>query len=255
MLRCRPAHMHRDLLDALAPARGLVIVASPTGHGKTTTIERALADSACPPGVFFAGDIRGDVAPARQAVSLSRSRTVVAVLRIPRAAGAFRRFLDLGVPAVELVEVVRVVFSTRLARPTDVRADFVLLGEKLLVTHEIRALIHSGADPDAIHRQAIAQGMQSLRQAGLAQVSAGRLDLEEVAYLTPDDEGPLADPWPIPRGSEPPRWPPAPRHQGGFDPDHATSRTALRCSKPMRARVSRSLRRQGVVLDVGHQGA
>jgi type II secretory ATPase GspE/PulE/Tfp pilus assembly ATPase PilB-like protein len=70
------------------------------------------------------------------------------------------------------------------------RCLFVLLWEKVLVTHEIRALVLGGADPDAIHRQAIAQGTESLRQAGLLQVSAGRLDLEEVVYRTPDDEGP-----------------------------------------------------------------
>lgn len=188
--RRRPANMHRDLLDAVAPARGLVIVAGPTGQGKTTAVERALTDASCPPGVFFAGDIRGDVALARRAVSLARGRTVVAVLRIPRAAGSFRRLLELGVPAAELVEVARVVFGTRLARPADVREDVVLLWEKLLVTHEIRTLVLRGADPDAIHQQAIAQGMQSLRQAGLELVSAGRLELEEVVRSTPDDEAP-----------------------------------------------------------------
>lgn len=82
------AALHRDLLSGLRAPRGLILVASPTGQGKTTAIERVLLDSACRTNVVFVGDLRGDLDAARRAVSAARSSVVVAVLRIPRAAGA-----------------------------------------------------------------------------------------------------------------------------------------------------------------------
>ena len=41
------------------------MIASPTGQGKTTAIERVLLDSACPANVVFMGDLRGDLDGAR----------------------------------------------------------------------------------------------------------------------------------------------------------------------------------------------
>lgn len=91
--------LHKELLSALHAQRGLLLVAGPTGHGKTTAIERVLSDLACPPNISFVGDLRGDLDAARHAVSASRSCVVVAVLRIPRAAGAFRPLLDMQIPS------------------------------------------------------------------------------------------------------------------------------------------------------------
>src|SRR5215468_5563180 len=97
--------MHRDLLSGLRAPRGLILVASPAGQGKTTAIKRVLTDPACPPNVVFMGDLRGDLDAAHRAVSAARSSVVVAVLRIPRAAGAFMRLIDTSVPATEVAAV------------------------------------------------------------------------------------------------------------------------------------------------------
>lgn len=177
--------MRDDLLSGLQAACGLIVVAGPTGHGKTTMIEEALAKGGCPASVLFVGDLRGDLDAARRAVLAARSQIVVAVLRICRAAGAFRRLIDMQVPARDVAEVTRMAFSTRLIRPSS--DDSLLLHERIVVTDAIRALVMAGADEDAIHRRAIADGMISLRNRARDQVRAGRLTLELATTMTPDD--------------------------------------------------------------------
>jgi len=125
--------MHQELLVALAEASGLILVTGSTGQGKTTAIEEVLADPRCPPSIGFLGDVRDEAQDALRAVQLARSQVVVAVLRIPRAAGAFGRLID------------------------------------------------------AVHRQALADGMRSLRQVGRDHACAGRLTPMAVAERTPDD--------------------------------------------------------------------
>jgi type II secretory ATPase GspE/PulE/Tfp pilus assembly ATPase PilB-like protein len=177
---------HHDLLAALVEApRGLIVVTGPTGHGKTTAIEEVIADPMCPSNVAFVGDIRGDVEPALRAVELARSRRVLAVLRIPRAAGAFTRMSDVGVPSSDFADVVHMIFTTRLFRIT--AAKPLLIHERLVVTDAVRALVLAGADAEAVHRQAMAEGMRSLRQTGLEEVEAGRLPEGAVVEMTPDD--------------------------------------------------------------------
>lgn len=99
----------------------------------------------------------------------------------------FARFSTCKSPAV--AEVTLQAFSTRLIRPSNDNAqqEFLLLHERILVTDAIRALVLAGADEDAIHRRAIADGMRSLRRTALDQVDVGRLTSEAVATLTPDD--------------------------------------------------------------------
>lgn len=177
--------MKQELLVALAKGPGLILVTGPTGHGKTAAIEQVLADSRCPPDVVFLDDIRGDVEDARHAVQLARSQVVVAVLRISRAAGAFVRLTEMGIPSRDLVEIVRVVFTTRLIRPP--ASEPVLLHERLVVTDAIRELVLVGAGSDVVHRQAVADGMRTLRQDGLDHVRAGRLQAGAVNDVTPAD--------------------------------------------------------------------
>lgn len=176
--------MHDELLSALSGPPGLILVAGSTGNGKTTAIEAVLGDRRCPPRVVFLGDIRGDVEDAFRAVQLARSLVVVAVLRIRRAAGSFGRLTAMGVAAHDLAEVVRSVFTTRLLRPA--ASAPILLHEQLVVTNAIRELVLAGVGEDALHRQAIADGMRSLRQASLDHVRAGRLT-PALAESTPDD--------------------------------------------------------------------
>jgi type II secretory ATPase GspE/PulE/Tfp pilus assembly ATPase PilB-like protein len=135
------------------------------------------------------GDIRGDIDAAHRAVAAARSNLVIAVLRIPRASMAFARLIDMSVPASEVAAVSLLAFSTRLFRPWvgAPRPEFRLLHERIVVTDAIRSLIIEGADEEAIHRRAIAEGMRSLRQAGLEQLRAGHLTSESVATMTPDD--------------------------------------------------------------------
>jgi type II secretory ATPase GspE/PulE/Tfp pilus assembly ATPase PilB-like protein len=180
--------MHHDLLSALEVPRGLIVVAGPTSQGKTTVIEKVLADPACPSNVVFVGDLR-DREAAQRAVSAARSRVVVAVLRIPRAAAAFRRLIDFQVPATDVAEVAYMAFSTRLFRPSQGgdRAEFLLLHERMVVTDAIRALIVAGAATDSIHRRAMVEGMRSLRQIGFDQVRTRRLTPEIIAEWTPED--------------------------------------------------------------------
>jgi type IV pilus assembly protein PilB len=54
------------------------------------------------------------------------------------------------------------------------------LHEVLLVSEEISSLIAERASSDDIKRVAVAQGMQTLRQAGLAQIAAGLTSIEEI---------------------------------------------------------------------------
>jgi hypothetical protein len=187
--------MHEDLLAALGEASGLILVTGPTGNGKTTAIEQVLVAPGCPPDVVFIGDLRGEVDDAFRALQLARSQAVVAVLRISRAAGAFGRLSDMGVPATDLAEIVRSVFSTRLIRESG--SEPVLLHERLVMTSAMRALLSTTPDEQAIHHQAIADGMRSLRQVGMDYVRDGRLTATAVTYSTPDDHpspGPKAEP-------------------------------------------------------------
>ncbi len=176
--------MHHELLLALANGPGLVLVTGPTGHGKTTVIEAVLADPVCPPNVVFLGDIRGDVELAQRALQLARFSAVVAVLRSGHGAGAFRRLVDIGVSPIDVAAVVRAVFTTRLFR---LRSEALLVHERLDVSASIRTLVLADAEPDAIQRQAMADGMQTLRHAGLEHVRAGRLTHDEVIRNTPED--------------------------------------------------------------------
>lgn len=177
--------MQQDLLAALGTGHGLVLVTGPTGQGKTTAIAAALADQLCPANVVFSGDLR-DVESASRAVSLARERTVLAVLRIPRAADAFGRLRDMGIPAADVADVAHIAFTTRLFRPGG-GATPLLVHEQLIVTQAIRDLVLSGAGADTIHRRAIVDGMRSLRQRGLDLVDTGKLRRDSMLDATPDD--------------------------------------------------------------------
>jgi type IV pilus assembly protein PilB len=54
------------------------------------------------------------------------------------------------------------------------------LHEVLLVSEELETMIAERASSEEIRRVAVAQGMQTLRQAGLAQVAAGMTSIEEI---------------------------------------------------------------------------
>jgi type IV pilus assembly protein PilB len=61
------------------------------------------------------------------------------------------------------------------------------LYETMRITEEMRELIASGASASEIKRQAMRDGMQTLRQAGLAKVRLGLTTVEEILRLTAAD--------------------------------------------------------------------
>jgi type II secretory ATPase GspE/PulE/Tfp pilus assembly ATPase PilB-like protein len=133
------------------------------------------------------GDVRS-AAQAAEAVAMAARQQVLAVLRISRAAGAFGRLIDMGIPADRVATVCRCAFSLRLFRRTSGRDDeSILVCERLVVTPEVRELIQRGADETLIHRQVMVEGMRTLRETAEAQVRLGRLTLAEAHFFTPDD--------------------------------------------------------------------
>jgi type II secretory ATPase GspE/PulE/Tfp pilus assembly ATPase PilB-like protein len=88
----------------------------------------------------------------------------------------------MGADVAQLAAVSRISFGVPLLPGTPIQ-----LHEELIVSDSIRALIASAADSDQIHRQAVAEGMRTLRQAGLDEVAAGNLHLEAVLDFTPED--------------------------------------------------------------------
>ncbi len=59
--------------------------------------------------------------------------------------------------------------------------------ELLVVSEELRSVVTSGADAGVIKRQAIAEGMRTLRDDGIAKAIAGDTTLDEIMRVTQDD--------------------------------------------------------------------
>jgi general secretion pathway protein E len=57
--------------------------------------------------------------------------------------------------------------------------------ESLLMTDDMRRLVHSSPDISAIRRLAMKQGMKTLRVSGAAKIAAGITTLEEVLKAAP----------------------------------------------------------------------
>ena len=57
----------------------------------------------------------------------------------------------------------------------------------MLMTDGIRSLVLKNADSSSLKRQAVSEGMQSLRDEGVSKVLAGLTTPEEVARATQED--------------------------------------------------------------------
>ena len=57
----------------------------------------------------------------------------------------------------------------------------------MVVDQKLKALITPGADVQTLRRASLAQGMHSLRMAGIDKVNAGLTTLAEVLRVTPGD--------------------------------------------------------------------
>ncbi|MGE0161095.1 MAG: ATPase, T2SS/T4P/T4SS family [Gemmatimonadales bacterium] len=171
------------------------------------------------PDAIFVGEIR-DPETAEVAVQASLTgHLVLATLHANDAVGSLRRFLDLGLDAPTLAEVLRGSLAQRLVRrvcphcvaPADdsVSADERALTEQLGVAPRVRAvgcercagtgymgrmpvteflqpsaklaaLVAGGAPGAEIHAQAMHDGMCSLLDSGRARVEAGETTLQEL---------------------------------------------------------------------------
>ncbi|NOY25912.1 MAG: type II secretion system protein GspE, partial [Oligoflexia bacterium] len=59
--------------------------------------------------------------------------------------------------------------------------------ELLIVSERVRALVTSGADANRIKKQAIAEGMKTLRDDGIRKALEAHTSLDEVMRVTQDD--------------------------------------------------------------------
>jgi type II secretory ATPase GspE/PulE/Tfp pilus assembly ATPase PilB-like protein/ActR/RegA family two-component response regulator len=171
------------------------------------------------PDAIFVGEIR-DPETAEVAVQASLTgHLVLATLHANDAVGSLRRFLDLGLDAPTLAEVLRGSLAQRLVRRVcpycaaavngDATAEEAQLSEQLGVRPRMRAigcercagtgymgrmpvteflqpsatlaaLVANAAPGAQLHAQAVQDGMRSLLDSGRARVQAGETTLQEV---------------------------------------------------------------------------
>jgi type II secretory ATPase GspE/PulE/Tfp pilus assembly ATPase PilB-like protein len=116
------------------------------------------------------GDIRSSD-KAFGAFDLAQSgRVVVATLRIPTAASAFGRLVDMGLDPRVVAEKTLASFGVRLLAGVNGKCAVF---ERLAVSAAVRRLIASAATSSEIVHQAVAEGMKTLRQRALDLVADG----------------------------------------------------------------------------------
>lgn len=156
------------------------------------------------PDIMLVGEIRdADTAAVAMQAALT-GHLVLATLHTTDAPGAPARLLDMGVPPFLVAGSLTVVCAQRLVRrrcpqcqpphhgpcggcrSTGYRGRTGLF-ELMTMTDALRALVMQRASAQQLRRQALAEGMVSLRHAGLRCVAEGVTTLEEVWRETADD--------------------------------------------------------------------
>ncbi|HSR36920.1 MAG TPA: GspE/PulE family protein, partial [Desulfurivibrionaceae bacterium] len=180
------------------------------------------------PDVIMIGEIR-DAETAEIAIQAALTgHLVLSTLHTNDAAGAITRLIDMDIPPFLIASSVGLVLAQRLVRmlcplcrepfnpPESLQQEMglafdpgrtlyrakgcpkcdnsgfkgrVAIYEALPVSTAIEELIMNKTTSHEIFRQAQAEGMQSLRQAGLAKVLAGVTSLDEVLRVTLDTRG------------------------------------------------------------------
>jgi type II secretory ATPase GspE/PulE/Tfp pilus assembly ATPase PilB-like protein len=150
------------------------------------------------PNVIMVGEIR-DAETAQIAIQASLTgHLVLATLHTNNAAGAVTRLLDIGVEPFLLASSIIGILAQRLVRlkckecsgkgcKTCSQTGYkgrTSIFELLVFNEEIRGLALRKASADEIHRLAVSQGMQSLRDNGLEKVAQGVTTQEEVLRVT-----------------------------------------------------------------------
>ncbi|MBU0485837.1 MAG: Flp pilus assembly complex ATPase component TadA [Proteobacteria bacterium] len=175
------------------------------------------------PDVVMIGEIR-DVETAEIAIqSALTGHLVLSTLHTNDACGAITRLIDMGIPPFLIASALGMVVAQRLVRvlctsckkpfkpPAALQQDMglefdseltiyrspgcnkcdatgfkgrIAIYEILPISKEIEELIMTRASSHELYRQAISEGMVSLRQAGLEKVLAGMTSLDEILRVT-----------------------------------------------------------------------
>jgi type II secretory ATPase GspE/PulE/Tfp pilus assembly ATPase PilB-like protein len=177
------------------------------------------------PDVVMIGEIR-DVETAEIAIqSALTGHLVLSTLHTNDACGAITRLIDMGIPPFLIASALGMVVAQRLVRvlctsckkpfnpPAALQQDMglefdpdrtiyrspgcdkcegtgfkgrIAIYETLPISKEIEELIMSRASSHDLYRQAISEGMVSLRQAGIEKVLDGLTSLDEVLRVSMD---------------------------------------------------------------------
>ena len=150
------------------------------------------------PNVIMVGEIR-DLETAQIAIQAALTgHLVLATLHTNNAAGAVTRLLDIGVEPFLLASSVIGVLAQRLVRlkckdcsgkgcNTCAQTGYkgrTSIFELLVFNEKVRELALRKASSDEIHRFAVAEGMQSLRDNGMDKVAKGVTTKEEIIRVT-----------------------------------------------------------------------
>ena len=169
------------------------------------------------PDIIMIGEIR-DQETAEMAIQAALTgHLVLSTLHTNDAPSAISRLQELGIAHYLIKATLLGVMAQRLVRVLCPHCKRTLGGvheavgcvecrhsgyrgragvyEIMLLNQALKTLITSGADVQALRQAAIAQGMCSLRMAGLQKVEAGQTTMAEVLRVTPGDSvtNPLFD--------------------------------------------------------------
>jgi len=179
------------------------------------------------PDIVMVGEVRDFETADISVKAALTGHLVLTTLHTNDASSAFARIIDMGVEPYLVASAVNVIAAQRLARrlcsrckepfeinpdmleraqfiPSDTKPNFckpvgcrycrqtgysgrLALLEVLEVTEGIRKLILTNVDTSDIKKQALKDGLITLRQAGLARVAEGITSLEEVLRVTKAD--------------------------------------------------------------------
>jgi type II secretory ATPase GspE/PulE/Tfp pilus assembly ATPase PilB-like protein len=190
-----------DPVERALPGVTQVAVRESIGLGFAAVLRASLRQD---PDIMLVGEIRdADTAAVAMQAALT-GHLVLATLHTTDAPGAPARLLDMGVPPFLVAGALTMVCAQRLVRRRCVQCSpggdrpcgrcrstgyrgRTGLFELMTMSDALRALVMQRASAQQLRSQALAEGMVSLRHAGLRRVTEGMTSLEEVWRETMDD--------------------------------------------------------------------
>jgi type IV pilus assembly protein PilB len=190
-----------DPVERALPGVTQVAVRESIGLGFAAVLRASLRQD---PDIMLVGEIRDAETAAVAMQAALTGHLVLATLHTTDAPGAPARLLDMGVPPFLVAGALSVVCAQRLVRrrcrqchPGQTQACVscrstgyrgrIGLFEVMTMSDVLRTLVMQRASAQELRRQALAEGMVSLRQAGLQRVADGVTSIEEVWRETADD--------------------------------------------------------------------